>query len=134
MEGTRADLLGFKPKMTKVPINGKNFYIRDATVADVNFISFENHKFMLKLAAQQGIEISSDEEEAARQLATVTDPYVYARAIASKLCDKDGNLLYDFTNEDDLKEINSLDRVLLDALSEEAGKKLPDSQSEESSK
>lgn len=133
-EGTRADLLALKPKLTAVILNGKNFYIRDNTVADINFITFESRKFAEKLAKQQGIELSDDEEHNARQLAKVSDPYVYARAIAGKLCDKDGNLLYDVTNENDLKEINSLDSGLLDALTKVAEKKSQDSQSEESSK
>lgn len=133
-EGTRADLLAFKPKLNIVSLNGKNFYIRDNTVADVNFITFEGRKFAEKLAKQQGIELNDDEEHNARQLAKVSDQYVYARAIAGKLCDKDGHLLYDVTNEDDLKEINSLDSGLLDALTKVAEKKSQDSQSEESSK
>lgn len=133
-EGTRADLLAFKPKLITVPLNGKNFYIRENTVADINFITFESRKFAEKLAKQQGLELSDDEEHNARQLAKVSDPYIYARAIAGKLCDKDGNLLYDFTNEEDLKEINSLDSGLLDALTKVAEKKSKDSQSEESSK
>lgn len=133
-EGTRADLLAFKPKLTTVTLNGKNFYIRDNTVSDVNYITFESRKYVEKLAGQQGIELSDDEEHNAKQLAKVSDPYVYARGIASKLCDKDGNLIYDFTNEDDLKEINSLDSGLLEALTEVAEKKSQDSQSEESSK
>ncbi len=46
----------------------------------------------------------------------VGDPFMLARRLAVRLCDEAGELLFDASNEDDLKAINALDGSVLDVL------------------
>lgn len=73
---------------------------------------------MCDIAKAQGVELDYDDpDELGKQLGKVYDPYRLARNLALRLCDKDGNLLFDFENEDDLKALSSLDNEVSEELS-----------------
>lgn len=72
---------------------------------------------MCELAEAQGIKLNYDDpEELVKQLSKVYDPYRLARNIA-RLCDGDGNNLFDFENMDDLEALSSLDKSVSEELS-----------------
>lgn len=73
---------------------------------------------MCELAEAQGIKLNYDDpEELVKQLSKVYDPYRLARNIALRLCDADGNNLFDFENMDDLEALSSLDKSVSEELS-----------------
>lgn len=72
---------------------------------------------MCELAEAQGIKLNYDDpEELVKQLSKVYDPYRLARNIALRLCDADGNNLFDFENMDDLEALSSLDKSVSEEL------------------
>lgn len=112
--GTREDLLQNKPTVHPFEIAGKTYYVRDLTVGDVNREVFEFRQWLIHYAEQQGITLALDkEEELNQQLDEIGGKYRLARNIATKLCDKDGNSLFNPCSIDDLTAINQLnDNVL----------------------
>lgn len=114
----RNKLLKHKPKVTEIEILGEKYYVRALSVGDVNRGLFGQHKLLCAIAKAQGIELDYDNpDELGKQLGKVYDPYRLARNLALRLCDKDGNLLFDFENEDDLKALSSLDNEVSEELS-----------------
>lgn len=114
----RNKLLQHKPKVTEIEILGEKYYARALSVGDVNRGLFGQHKLLCDIAKAQGIELDYDDpDELGKQLGKVYDPYRLARNLALRLCDKDGNLLFDFENEDDLKALSSLDNEVSEELS-----------------
>jgi len=96
----RNKLLQHKPKVTEIEILGEKYYVRALSVGDVNRGLFGQHKLLCDIAKAQGIELDYDDpNELGKQLGKVYDPYRLARNLALRLCDKDGNLLFDFENE-----------------------------------
>ena len=57
-----------------------------------------------------------DEDELTKQLAKVHDPDRLSRALAIRLCDADGNNLFDASSPDDLAELRGLDKGVYEAL------------------
>ncbi|WP_159990812.1 hypothetical protein [Pelistega ratti] len=111
----KADFLSqHKPKVEKIEVDGKTIYLRELTVGDNNFIMFETQAYMLQRAKQLGIEIDmSNGTQIEAQLKQVEDPYMLARQAAMRICDEEGNLLFDFRNVDDLDQLNSLGQSFL---------------------
>ena len=112
----RNKLLKHKPKITEIEILGEKYYARALSVGDVNRGLFGQHKLLCDIAKAQGIELD-DPDELGKQLGKFYDPYRLARNLAIRLCDKDGNLLFDFENEEDLKALSSLDNEVSEELS-----------------
>jgi len=112
----RKKLLQHKPKVTEIEILGEKYYVRALSVGDVNRGLFGQHKLLCDIAKAQGIELDYDDpDELGKQLGKVYDPYRLARNLAIRLCDKDGNLLFDFENED-LTDIFSLHPIDYDEM------------------
>lgn len=107
-----------KPKLKKVEINGTEYFIREFTVGEMNKALYGQQQELIKLAQSQGIELNfSDEEELAKQLAQVYDPYRLARSIATRLCDENGDNLFNAENQDDLDALSKLDKSTFDQFS-----------------
>ncbi|EDK06915.1 hypothetical protein [Haemophilus influenzae] len=114
----REKLLANKPKITQIAINGENYYIREFSVGDMNHSLYAQQKVLCELAEEQGIDLNyDDQEELVKQLSKVYDPYRLARNLAIRLCDADGNNLFDHENVDDLKELSKLDKSVSEELS-----------------
>ena len=98
--GTRESLLAEnKPKLKKIKIGNTEYFIREFNVGDMNRSLYGQQKVMCELAEAQGIELNYDDpEELVKQLSKVYDPYRLARNLALRLCDADGNNLFDFEN------------------------------------
>lgn len=113
-----------KPKVEKVEVDGKVIYLREPTVGDNNFILFERQTYLLNRAKQLGVEVdTNDTVSLEKQLKQVSDPYVLARNAAIRLCDEEGNLLFNPQSVDDLEQLNGLGQSLLSLLNSEDGKK-----------
>lgn len=113
----RDKLLCNKPKVREIAINGETYYIRDLNVGEVNQQILGQRQKLIKLAEQQGFELDYEDEDALQAtLRNVYDPYSLPRALATRLCDKDGNNLFDPQNEDDLKALSQLDSDVFNAL------------------
>lgn len=108
-------LSAYRPEVEKIELNGQTLYLREPTVGDNNFLLFEQQAYALRRAKELGYEVdTSDPERLKRLLDTVGDPYVLARGAASRLCDAQGNLLFDPKNEDDLTALNQLGQHFLE--------------------
>lgn len=112
----REQLLANKPKTQPIEINGVTYYLRDASVGDMNNIIFEHRNWLIKQAEIEGVELPDENDE---QFDTALDQfgakYKLARAIASRLCDENGERLFNPDNVDDLTIIAELDsQVFLD--------------------
>lgn len=117
--GTRESLLANnKPKLKKIKIGYAEYFIREFNVGDMNRSLYGQQKVMCELAEAQGIVLNYDNpEELVKQLSKVYDPYRLARNLALRLCDADGNNLFDFENVDDLEALSRLDKSVSEELS-----------------
>lgn len=117
--GTRESLLAEnKPKLKKIKIGNSEYFIREFNVGDMNRSLYGQQKVMCELAEAQGIELNyNDPEELVKQLSKVYDPYRLARNLALRLCDEDGNNLFDFENAEDLDALSRLDKSVSEELS-----------------
>ena len=117
--GTRESLLAEnKPKLKKIKIGNTEYFIREFSVGDMNRSLYGQQKVLCELAEVQGIELNYyDPEELVKQLSKVYDPYRLARNLALRLCDADGNNLFDFENMDDLEALSRLDKSVSEELS-----------------
>lgn len=117
--GTRESLLAEnKPKVQKIKIGNTAYFIREFTVGDMNHSLYAQQKVLCELAEEQGIELNYDDQaELVKQLSKVYDPYRLARNLAIRLCDADGNNLFDQENVDDLKALSKLDKSVSEELS-----------------
>lgn len=113
----REQLLANKPKVNKIKINGGDYYIREFTVGEANQAIYGAQQELIKIARAQGIELNFDDEtELTKQLAQVYDPYRLPRSLAQRLCDENGNNLFDPQNEEDLKALADLDKSVYEEL------------------
>lgn len=113
----REELLKNKPKVHPFEYNGVTYFFREFNVGEMNHALYGQHNELLRLAEQQGIELNyDDEEELTKQLAKVHDPDRLSRVLAIRLCDADGNNLFDPNNPDDLAALRTLDKGLYEAL------------------
>lgn len=99
----------------------------------MNHIIFEQRQWLIKQAEIEGVELPDENDEQFDvELEKFGAKYSLTRSIATRLCDENGNRLFDPNNVDDLNAIAELDsQVFLDfSKATEAPK---DSASEESS-
>lgn len=128
--GTRESLLTLKPALKTIQINGADYFVREFTVGEMNEALYGQQKALQKLAGEQGIELQfDDQDELAKQLSQIYDPYRLARTLATRLCDKDGKNLFDPENKADLEQLSRLDKSVFEqlnnAVKEEEPKNLP---------
>lgn len=118
-QGTRELLLAHTPKRKEINIAGATYFIRDLTVGEMNQALFGQQQALIKIAQEQGIELDfKNDEIRAKQLAQIYDPNQLARMIATRLCDEQGNNLFDPNNPEDLTALSQLDKSLLEVLSQ----------------
>lgn len=112
----REQLLANKPKTQPIEINGVTYYLRDASVGDMNHIIFEHRQWLIKQAEIENVELpDQDDENFDNALDNFGAKYRLARTIATRLCDESGKRLFDPDNVDDLNAISALDsQVFLD--------------------
>lgn len=113
-----------KPNVEKIEVDGKTIYLREPTVGDNNFLLFERQSYLINRAKQLGIELDlTDGVDIEHQLKQVADPYVLARGAAMRLCDEEGNLLFNPKSIEDLEQLNLLGQSLLSLLNGDNDKK-----------
>ncbi|MDG6880947.1 Uncharacterised protein [Phocoenobacter uteri] len=113
----REQILSIKPKVRTIKVGEQEFFIREFNVGEMNQHYFGQQQQLYKLAEEQGIELDLDDEaELTKQLAKVYDPYKLARTLASRLCDKEGNNIFDINNKEDLEQLSKLDKSIFSSL------------------
>ncbi|MDK7281600.1 hypothetical protein QP477_09135 [Haemophilus seminalis] len=115
----REKLLANKPKITQIAINGENYYIREFTVGEMNQALYGQQQELISIAEEQGITLAfNDEITLTEQLSKIYDPNRLTRTLATRLCDEQGNNLFDVKNHDDLAALSALDKAVFEQLSQ----------------
>lgn len=115
----REKLLANKPKITQIAINGENYYIREFTVGEMNQALYGQQQELIRIAEEQGITLAfNDEITLTEQLSKIYDPNRLTRTLATRLCDEQGNNLFDVKNPDDLAALSALDKAVFEQLSQ----------------
>ncbi|AGQ38324.1 TPA: hypothetical protein PWY45_002158 [Mannheimia haemolytica] len=129
----REKLLANKPKLQPIEINGETYYLREATVGDMNKQIFETRSWLIQQAEQENVELPAEDDETFDEaLNRFGEKYRLAQSVAYRLCDENGALLFNPLNIDDLNAIAELDsKVIIDFNQAVSAPK--DSASEESS-
>ena len=113
----REKLLANKPKITQIKINGENYYIREFTVGEMNQALYGQQQELIRIAEEQGITLAfNDEITLTEQLSKIYDPNRLTRTLATRLCDEQGNNLFDAKNPEDLAALSALDKAVFEQL------------------
>ncbi|AHG87321.1 Phage protein [Bibersteinia trehalosi USDA-ARS-USMARC-190] len=129
----REKLLANKPKLQPIEINGDTYYLREATVGDMNKQIFETRSWLIQQAEKENYALPAEDDETFEEaLNRFGEKYRLAQSVAYRLCDENGVLLFNPLNIDDLNAIAELDsQVIIDFNQAVSAPK--DSASEESS-
>lgn len=115
----REKLLANKPKITPIIINGENYYIREFTVGEMNQALYGQQQELIRIAEEQDITLAfNDEITLTEQLSKIYDPNRLTRTLATRLCDEQGNNLFDAKNPDDLAALSALDKAVIEQLNQ----------------
>ena len=107
-------LLSHKPQITEITLMGENYYLKSLSVGELNRQIFEQRQALIVLAQKANIELPEhDSEQFDEALEKFAQQYQLPRAMASRLCDENGELLFDPENIDDLNQITELDSQLI---------------------
>lgn len=110
----RTQLLSRKPQITPITLMGENYYLKSLSVGELNRQLFEQRQALIVLAQKANIELPEhDLEQFDEALEKFAQQYQLPRAMASRLCDENGELLFDPENIDDLNQITELDSQLI---------------------
>nr|DAS77430.1 MAG TPA: tail assembly chaperone protein [Bacteriophage sp.] len=110
----RTKLLSHKPQITEITLMGENYYLKSLSVGELNRQIFEQRQALIVLAQKANIELPEhDSEQFDEALEKFAQQYQLPRAMASRLCDEKGELLFDPENIDDLNQITELDSQLI---------------------
>lgn len=110
----RNQLLAHKPQIKPITLMNETYYIKPMSVGEMNHQVFEQRQALIALAISAGVTLPSEEgEEYDKALEAFATKYSLPRAVASRLCDKEGTLLFDADNLDDLNAIAELDAKLI---------------------
>lgn len=125
----RNQLLAHKPQIKPITLMGETYYVKPMSVGEMNYQVFEQRQSLIELAKADGVELPVEENEAYDAVLTdFAKKYSLARAVASRICDEEGNLLFNADSLDDLKAITALDAQLItdfnNAMAAEAPKAL----------
>ena len=125
----RNQLLAHKPQIKPITLMGETYYVKPMSVGEMNYQVFEQRQSLIELAKADGVELPVEENEAYDEVLTdFAKKYSLARAVASRICDEEGNLLFNADSLDDLKAITALDAQLItdfnNAMAAEAPKAL----------
>lgn len=131
----RTKLLSHKPQITEITLMGENYYLKSLSVGELNRQLFEQRQALIVLAQKANIELpEQDSEQFDEVLEKFAQQYQLPRAMASRLCDENGVLLFDADNLDDLKALSELDAKLISDFNQAMVAELPKAlASEESS-
>lgn len=122
----RTQLLARKPQITPITLMGDQYYIKPLTVGEMNRQIFEQRQDLIKLAEKAGVELPSPEDKTFDEvLEKFAQQYQLPRAMASRLCDEKGELLFDADNLDDLKALSELDAKLISDFNQAMAAELP---------
>ncbi|STY64394.1 Uncharacterised protein [Mannheimia haemolytica] len=67
----REKLLANKPKLQSIEINGETYYLREATVGDMNKQIFETRSWLIQQAEQENVELPQKMMKPLTKLSTV---------------------------------------------------------------
>ena len=110
----RTQLLSRKPQITPITLMGENYYLKSLSVGELNRQLFEQRQALIVLEKKANIELPEhDSEQFDEALEKFAQQYQLPRAMASRLCDENGELLFDPENIDDLNQITELDSQLI---------------------
>ena len=122
----RTQLLSRKPQITPITLMGDQYYIKPMTVGEMNRQIFEQRQDLIKLAEKEGVALPSPEDKTFDEvLEKFAQQYQLPRAMASRLCDEKGVLLFDADNLDDLKALSELDAKLISDFNQAMAAELP---------
>ena len=122
----RTQLLSRKPQITPIALMGDQYYIKPLTVGEMNRQIFEQRQDLIKLAEKAGVALPSPEDKTFDELLEkFAQQYQLPRAMASRLCDEKGVLLFDADNLDDLKALSELDAKLISDFNQAMEAELP---------
>lgn len=122
----RTQLLSRKPQITPITLMGDQYYIKPLTVGEMNRQIFEQRQDLIKLAEKAGVALPSPEDKTFDELLEkFAQQYQLPRAMASRLCDEKGVLLFDADNLDDLKALSELDAKLISDFNQAMEAELP---------
>lgn len=122
----RTQLLSRKPQITPITLMGNQYYIKPLTVGEMNRQIFEQRQDLIKLAEKAGVALPSPEDKTFDEvLEKFAQQYQLPRAMASRLCDEKGVLLFDADNLDDLKALSELDAKLISDFNQAMAAELP---------
>ena len=122
----RTQLLSRKPQITPITLMGDQYYIKPLTVGEMNRQIFEQRQDLIKLAEKAGVALPSPEDKTFDEvLEKFAQQYQLPRAMASRLCDEKGVLLFDADNLDDLKALSELDAKLISDFNHAMAAELP---------
>lgn len=112
----REKLLANKPKLQPIEINGDTYYLREATVGDMNKQIFETRSWLIQQAEKENVELPPEDDETFEEaLNRFGEKYRLAQSVAYRLCDENSVLLFNPLNIDDLNAIAELDsKVIID--------------------
>lgn len=132
----REQFLTHKPKIKPITLMNKTYYVKPMSVGEMNHQVFEQRQSLIALAVAAGVELPQEEgEEYDAVLEKFAKQYSLPRAIASRLCDEEGTLLFNADNIDDLNAIAELDAQIINEFNAAMATNTPKaSASEESSK
>lgn len=106
----RNTLLQNKPKLQPLEINGTTYYLRTMTVGDMNRQIFEFRNWLIKQAEMEGVELpAEDDEHFDDALEQFGAKYRLQQSLASRICDENGELLFNPFEMEDLNAIAQLD-------------------------
>ena len=122
----RTKLLSHKPQITEITLMGENYYLKYISVGELNRQLFEQRQALIVLAQKANIELpEQDSEQFDEVLEKFAQQYQLPRAMASRLCDENGVLLFDADNLDDLKALSELDAKLISDFNQAMAAELP---------
>ena len=122
----RTQLLSRKPQITPITLMGENYYLKSLSVGELNRQLFEQRQALIVLAQKANIELpEQDSEQFDEVLEKFAQQYQLPRAMASRLCDENGVLLFDADNLDDLKALSELDAKLISDFNQAMAAELP---------
>lgn len=110
----RSQLLTHKPQIKPITLMNETYYIKPMSVGEMNHQVFEQRQTLIALAIAANVDLpSEDDEKYDEVLENFAQKYSLPRAIASRLCDEEGQLLFDADNIEDLKAIAELDAQII---------------------
>lgn len=115
----RDKLLANKPQLTPIEINGETYYLRTMTVGDMNRQVFEFRNWLIEQAELAGVELPNEDDDGFDEaLERFGAKYRLPQSIAVRLCDENGELLFDPQSLDDLNAIAALDSQVVVAFNQ----------------